>query len=105
MPISQVDATYKRWKYMMGNDIPVPIGLDARILDRMQGNDNGPKYPLSEMIAPHIQEEVICSNCENPTGGMINSMQWKYFIDHIAPGICWIPPYCDDCEEVFNAQI
>ncbi len=94
-----IDGTYKRWKYMVKKGIDVPIAIDKIILDRMQGNDDGHKYPLDEMIAPHITEDLTCYGCGEPSGIIWSSMRWKEFVDHIAPFVCWVPPICDNCKD------
>ena len=98
MTIQTNTAQYRRWKSLIENDKDVSTSLDASMLDKME-QGNGIYFPLNEIPALGATEDVICAYCGKPTGDIANSLALKEFYEIAIPGgVCWVPPYCDDCK-------
>lgn len=74
-------AQYKRWKYMIEHDIPVPVELDKAILDKMDGNDYSVQLSANEINA--LPNQIPC-----PMGGCETSIDVdpiEYWLDMSRP--------------------
>ena len=91
-----MDATYKRWKYMVQNGREISPELDALMLDRMDGVDYD-QLPLSEMPCPGEREDIGCTYCGGAV--MVDKLGWALFVKMVERGNvpCFVPPACEDC--------